>query len=155
MEVIIIAAMDPNRVIGKENKLPWDIPEDLQNFKKLTSGNTIVMGKNTFDSIGRPLPNRHNIVLSRSMGPREGIDVCKNIDEALEKGRSYGKDIFVIGGARVYEQMLAIADKLYLSHVKKEYEGDAFFPEFNKDEWEIEKREEHEAFEFVVYKRKQ
>jgi len=154
MAIYIIAAMTKNRVIGKDNKLPWHISEDLKNFKRLTTGNTVIMGRKTFDSIGKPLPNRHNVVVSRSVSVIEGVDVCHSFEEAMEKAKSYGKDIFVIGGGSVYALALPIADKMFISHVKKEYDGDTFFPEFNEADWDVESSEDHEEFELVVYVRK-
>ena len=149
--------MTKDRVIGRNNSLPWNIPEDMQNFKQLTTGNTVIMGRKTFESIPenfRPLPNRHNIIISRNMDAQEGIDVCKNVPKALEKAKSYGKEIFVIGGSSIYEQTLPLADKMYLSLVKKDYEGDTYFPNFNKDEWIIEDRKDFTEFEMVTYVRK-
>src|SRR3990172_100449 len=113
----IIVAMDKNRVIGKNNEIPWHISEEVMNFKKLTSGNTVIMGRKTFESIGRPLPDRNNIVVSTSMPQTAGIDVCNSFEESIIKAKSYGKDIFVIGGATVYEQALPLADKMYISYV--------------------------------------
>jgi len=138
MALYLIAAMTKKRVIGKDNKLPWHISEDLKNFKRLTSGNTVIMGRKTFDSIGKPLPNRHNIVVSRSVSAIDGVDVCHSFEDAVEKAKSYGKDIFVIGGNSMYGLALPMADKMFISHVKKEYEGDAYFPDWNQDEWEVE-----------------
>lgn len=152
--IAIIAAMAPNRAIGKDNKLPWRISEDLKNFKRLTSGNTVVMGRKTFESIGKPLPNRNNVVISSSFPATPGIDVCQTVDEALEKARSYRKDVFIIGGSSIYQQTIPLADKMYLSYVKKEYDGDTFFPEFDESEWKIESRENFAEFELVVYVRK-
>ena len=146
--------MTKERVIGKKNALPWYIPEDLKNFKRLTTGNTIIMGRKTFDSIGRPLPNRKNVVISRSMEKVEGVDVCKSVEEGLQKAESYGKDIFIIGGATIYQQTLPLAEKMYISHVIKDYDGDIYFTEFNKEEWSIESREEFDEFELVVYAKK-
>ena len=153
MKTIIIAAMTQNRVIGKDNSLPWNLPQDLQNFKKLTSGNTIVMGRKTFDSIGRALPNRNNIVISRSSLSIEGVDVCNSVASAIDKARSYGKDIFIIGGATIYEQILPLADKMILSFVKEDYQGDTFFPKFNKEDWIVENKEDFEKFEVVTYEK--
>lgn len=150
METIIIAAMTKDHVIGKDNNLPWHIPEDLKSFKNLTKGNTIIMGRKTYDSIGRPLPDRQNIVISRS-ADIQGVDVCKSTEDAMEKAREYGKDIFIIGGASIYEQMLPVADKMYLSIVKKEYEGDAYFPRFDESLWKIESKEDRGEFELVTY----
>ncbi len=150
----IIVAMDKNRVIGKNNRIPWHISEEVKNFKKLTTGNTVIMGRKTFESIGKPLPKRNNIVISSSMQQTQGIDVCKTIEEGIMKAKSYGKDIFIIGGGTVYEQTLSLADKMYISYVKGEYDGDAFFPEFDEKEWHIEKKEEFPDFELVIYVRK-
>jgi len=150
----IIVAMDKNRVIGKNNQLPWHISDELKNFKKFTTGNTILMGRKTFESIGRPLPNRNNVVISTSLQPTEGIDVCKNIEEGITKAKSYGKDIFIIGGAQIYKQMLPLVEKMYISYIKKEYDGDVFFPEFDENEWQIESRQDFPEFELVIYVRK-
>ncbi len=147
----IIVAMTKDRVIGKRNALPWYIPDDLKNFKKLTSGNTIMMGRKTFESIGKPLPNRNNIVISSSMQPVQGVDVCKDVNEALEKAKSYGKEIFVIGGAQIFEQTMDLVDKMYISHVKKDYEGDVRFPEVDLDGWNIESRQDFPDFVLVIY----
>ena len=150
----IIVAMDKNRVIGKNNQLPWHISDELKNFKKFTTGNTILMGRKTFESIGRPLPNRNNVVISTSLQPTEGIDVCKNIEEGITNAKSYGKDIFIIGGAQIYKQMLPLVEKMYISYIKKEHDGDVFFPEFDENEWQIESRQDFPEFELVIYVRK-
>jgi len=154
MEIIIIAGMDKNRIIGKGNELPWNIPEDLQNFKKLTAGNTIIMGRKTFQSIGRPLPKRNNIIITRSTEPVEGVDVCNSIEAALEKGKTYGKDIFIIGGATIYAQALPFTEKMILSHIHGTYQGDIYFPEFNKEDWEIINEEHFPQFDVLTYTKK-
>ena len=150
----IIVAMDKNRVIGKNNRIPWHISEEVKNFKELTSGNTVIMGRKTFESIGKPLPNRNNIVLSTSMSQLQGIDVCKTFEESIIRAKSYGKDIFIIGGAAVYEQAIPLAGKMFISYVKGEYDGDVYFPEFDEKEWHVEKKEAHSEFELLVYVRK-
>lgn len=152
--ITIVVAMTKKRVIGKDNQLPWHIPDDLKNFKRLTEGKTLIMGENTFYSIGKPLPNRNTVVLSATKKYIEGVDVCNSMEEALEKAKSYGKEIIIAGGAMVYEQMLPLADRMIISHMKKDYEGDRFFPEFDEKDWEIEKREDFPEFEVVYYKRK-
>lgn len=155
--VTVIAAMTNERVIGKDNSLPWRIPEDMQNFKKLTSGKTVIMGRKTFESIPekfRPLPNRHNVVISSNMPSQEGVDICASIPEALEKAKSYGKEVFIIGGASLYEQTLPLADRMHLSLVKNNYEGDSYFPKFNKDEWVVESKKDFQDFELVTYVKK-
>ena len=154
MNIILIAGMTKSRVIGKDNQLPWNISEDLQNFKKLTLEKTVLMGRKTFDSIGRPLPKRNNLVLSRSMPSQEGIIVCSSIEQSIEKAKQYNQDLFIIGGSTIYQQFLPYANKMYLSYIKQEYEGDTYFPEFNKEDWEIESTQDFQEFEFVVYRRK-
>jgi len=145
--ISIVAAMDKNQVIGEDNKIPWTIPNEMKKFKQLTSGNTIVMGRKTFESIGKPLPDRNNVVLSTTMQPTEGITVCRSIEDIPKN------NIFVIGGSQVYKQAIPLASKMYISYVKKKYKGDAFFPKFNKAEWRVESREDHPEFELVVYVR--
>lgn len=151
--VILIAAMTRDRVIGKGNRMPWRIPEEFKHFRKLTTGHTLIWGRKTFESAGR-LPKRNIVIVSRSLpAETEGVDVCRTLDEAIQKARSYGKDIFIAGGAEIYRQALPLADKLYLSYVKKDYDGDAYFPEFDESEWEIIKQEDHPDFTFVAYRR--
>lgn len=152
--IIIIVAMTMKGVIGRDNKLPWNIPEEMAHFRKLTQGSTVVMGRKTFESIGRPLPNRNNIIISRSELSIKGADVCHTVEEALNKAKSYNRDTFIIGGANIFEQTMPLADKMYISYIKKDYGGNIYFPAFDKSEWVIEKREDHPNFEFVVYRRK-
>ncbi|MFO7840886.1 MAG: dihydrofolate reductase [Fidelibacterota bacterium] len=152
--VIIIVAMTKQGVIGKGNALPWHLPEDLRHFKRETAGNTVIMGEKTYLSIGRPLPKRNNIVISPGLGSDDRITVCRDLDSALEKARLTGKKIFIIGGAYTYDKALPYADYLYISHVKKDYEGDVFFPKINFDDWIKESSEEYEDFIFTKYKRR-
>ncbi|HLC74484.1 MAG TPA: dihydrofolate reductase [Candidatus Nanoarchaeia archaeon] len=155
MEKIIIAAMTKwKQVIGKNNWLPWNIPEELKHFRTLTQGSTVIMGRKTYESINRPMPNRHNIVVSRSLLNIPLVDVCASLPEALQKAESYGKTIFIIGGSQIFKQALDdnVVDKMYISYLTKDYDGDTFFPVFNESDWVVEKREQHAEFEFVVYK---
>ena len=125
--ITLIAACSTNRVIGKNNTLIWKVPGDLKRFKELTSGHTVLMGRKTYESIGRPLPNRRNIILSRNKDlVVEGCLVYSNLLEVLEL---YKNDLFVIGGEEIYRQTLGYADKVELTLIHKDYEGDAFFPE--------------------------
>jgi len=112
------------------------------------------MGRKTFESIGRPLPNRHNIVISRSMQKRDGIETHATIESAINSAKKLNKEIFIIGGAEIYRQTLKYADRMILSHVDIEVDGDVFFPTFNKEEWDIESADSHELFEVVTYKRR-
>ena len=147
--VSLIAAAGLNNEIGKDNKLPWHIPDDLKNFKALTSGKVIVMGRKTWESLGyKPLPNRHHVILTRKQGGVPDIDGVLNLKgdmgsviEFLKKEvakKDYPKEIFIIGGAEIYQQALPYADKIYLSRVEAKVDGaDAFFPEIDRDEFKL------------------
>ena len=142
MKITLVAAIASNNVIGKENSLPWNIPEDLKRFKQMTSGHTILMGRKTFDSIGRPLPNRQNIVMTKDKNfEQEGIKVINDFDEALELIKESNEDIFVIGGSKIYELFEPVANSLAITRILKDFEGDAFFPDINWELWQIEKEE--------------
>ena len=127
--LIAIVAMSSNRVIGRDGTLPWHFPEDLKFFKRTTLGHPILMGRTTFESIGRPLPGRQNIVLSRTMQPREGITVIRDVSE-LAQHVPADSTVFVIGGAQVYGDLLPQCDGLYLTWIEQAYEGDTFLPPF-------------------------
>lgn len=137
----LIAAVAKNKVIGHKNGLPWRVPEDLKFFKAQTTGHAIVMGKKTFDSTGKPLPNRRNIVVSRRATAIEGAEVAGSIDEAIARARETDPDPFVIGGAEIYRAALPMATRLLITEIDQEPEGDTFFPDFPKDEWkEVERK---------------
>src|SRR3989344_7396528 len=153
--IIIIAAMTKRgRVIGKEGWLPWAIPAELALFRKLTRNSTVIMGRKTYEAINRALPERHNIVVSRSKYFIPDAEVCISIKSALKKAKSYGKNIFIIGGAEIYRVSMPFADKMYLSFIRKEYAGDTYFPAWDEREWLVEKKEDHPEFTVVVYGRK-
>ena len=149
----MIVASSENGVIGKDNTLPWKIPEDLKRFKKLTSGNTIVMGRKTFESIGRPLPNRRNIVLTKNRAWKvKGVEVIHDTRDVFD----IEEDVFIIGGEKVYEAFLPWADNLYLTLVKGDYEGDAFFPIDDIPKYYMMKRREEPSqggYSFIDYKK--
>ena len=157
--ITIIAAISKNGVIGDDNKLIWHLPEDLKRFKKLTSGNVVVMGRKTHESIGKALPNRLNIILSRDFYWNKplgnGCVVCHSIEEVLYKFKH--RDIFIIGGSQIYREFLPYADEMELTHIDKEFKGDTYFPEIGID-WVEESREtnSNEEFEyhFIKMKRK-
>ena len=130
-----IAAMSLNRVIGAGNKIPWHLPEDFKWFKQLTTGNVVVMGRKTFESIGKPLPNRETIVLSRSQFSYPGLRTISDLNEIDLQNET--REVFIVGGAQVYKQALPLCSDLYLTLVKREVEGDAFFPAF-EDRFELE-----------------
>ena len=145
-----IAAMSLNRVIGRDGKIPWHIPEDFQWFKRLTTGHVVLMGRKTFASLGKPLPNRTNVVLTRR-GPIAGVTTLRDLAE-LSASHFAPREIFVIGGAEIYAQLLPRCTDLYLSVVQREVAGDAFFPVF-EDCWElIEVPLHHPEFEVRHYR---
>ncbi|PTY37486.1 dihydrofolate reductase [Saccharospirillum sp. MSK14-1] len=166
MRIAMIWAMSENRVIGRDNKLPWYLPNDLKYFKQVTSGKPVIMGRKTYDSIGRPLPNRTNIVISRDTGFRaEGCQVVHSLDEALELAGAQlavngGDEVIVMGGAQIYAEALPRADRLYVTQVHATVEGDAFFPTIDFNAWQEQGREDFSAegpnpydYSFVVYDR--
>jgi len=131
---IIVAAAE-NNAIGKDNQLLWHLPADLKHFKALTTGHTIIMGRKTFDSIGKPLPHRRSIVISRDRELKiEGAEVVNTLNDALERGANES-EIFVIGGAEVYRLVMPFADKIYMTRVHQTMDGDAFFPEIDSEIW--------------------
>lgn len=151
--IIIISAVADNWVIGRKNGIPWHIPEDFKLFKSYTSGNVIIYGRKTFESLGfKPLLNRHNIVVSSTMGKTPGFDVCKSLPDALQRAKEYGKDIYICGGAQIYTEGMKYADKLYISHVKGEFEGDTHFPEISSG-WTVTREEKHDKFTFKEYEK--
>lgn len=140
----LIVAMSENRVIGVDNRLPWHIPEDLKRFKKITSGHAIIMGRKTFESIGKPLPNRTNIVITRNKDYLvEGVVTCFSLREAVEwAGRAPGsEEIFIIGGGEIFKEALPKAGRIYLTEVQWPFEGDAFFPAFEESAFREVSRE--------------
>ena len=152
--IAIITAMTKDKVIGKDGTLPWRIKEEMMHFMHTTLGSTVIMGRTSFESLKKPLRDRHNIVLTSQDITIPGVDVVHDVESALSKAKSYGKDIYVTGGSVVYRQFLPLADKMIISYIKKFYPGDTYFPDFDVNEWEIEKKEEHSEFDIVYYKRK-
>ncbi len=157
----IIAAVSKNGIIGADGKIPWDIPEDKAYFKKITSGNIVIMGRRTFEEIGYPLPNRYNIIVSEKKNFHdENLITAKSLDEALNIAHIYGQknnieEIFFCGGEKIYKQGLELAQRIYITEINREYEGDTFFPKFNTVEFRLLKRiclRDSELF-FCVYER--
>lgn len=150
-KLIGIVAMTAQRVIGKDNDLPWHLPEDLQFFKRTTSGHVIVMGRKTFESIGRPLPKRRNVVLTRdTQWSHEGVDVVHTIEE-MRALLADDEQAYIIGGSQIYAALLDELDELLVSQVSEEYEGDAYFPAFKEGFVEAEVVEEYAAFRVVRF----
>ena len=158
MEIILIAAVDKNLAIGKNGQIPWKIKEDLKFFKEKTEGTSIIMGRSTFDSIGRPLPNRKNIVMTRSPRNRKGVIEVGSREEALKKASQFSKDVNVIGGEYIYKEFLPLATKLLITEIDIEViSPDAFFPKWDKKQWrEVSRKHSSENglnYSFVEYLR--
>lgn len=137
MKISIIVAAATNNVIGRDGELPWRLPEDLKRFKRLTIGKPVIMGRLTYESIGKPLPARRNIVLSARKGLN--IDGCEVVDtpDAAIRLAGDAEEVMVIGGGGVYVQMLPMADRIYMTRINATFDGDTFFPELNNDEWRV------------------
>lgn len=147
--IITIAAISSNGVIGIDNKLPWHLPADILRFKQLTTNNTVVMGRKTFESIGRPLPRRKNIILSRnSEWEHTGVTKIGNLSEI---DKSDDEKIFIIGGSQIYNEYINISDVLEITLIDKEFEGDSFFPKIDKNIWIESKRESFKNDEFEYH----
>ena len=157
MSINIIAAMTEDGVIGSNRNIPWKIPEETRLFKELTTGNIVIMGRNTWESLPskfRPLPNRTNIIISTTMREQEDAIVCRTVQEAVQKTHEYPGEVFCIGGAQIYAAMLPLANALHISWIKKRYEGDTYFPEIKTDEWNLTETKEFEEFTYKQYIRK-
>lgn len=151
MIVSLVAAAAENNVIGRDNALIWRMPADMKFFKNLTTGHTVIMGRKTYESMGRPLPNRKNIIITRNKEYKaEGCDVFSSFSDVLWRFKSE-KEIFVIGGAEIYRQFMNSADKIYLTRIHYSFVGDAFFPEITTSEWYEAKRQDFAADEKNPY----
>jgi dihydrofolate reductase len=157
MRLSAIVAMAANRCIGKDNTLPWRLPADLKRFKQLTLGHTLIMGRKTYESIGRPLPGRTTIVVTRQRDyAPEGVRVAHSLEQALELARG-DDEVFIAGGADLYRQALERVRRLYLTRIDREYPGDTFFPELELSGWRLVTEEHHPAtdteppFSFLTY----
>jgi len=158
MIISIIAAIGNNNVIGNKNSLPWSLPADMEHFKELTLGKPIIMGSNTFESIGKPLFNRDNIVLAKDINYQaSGCKIAQTLEQAIALAEESSfekknKEVMICGGASVYAQFLPKADRMYLTFIYSDFEGDSFFPDFNKEEWEEKEKITHEPDEKNSYK---
>ena len=153
----LIVAVDRQHGIGVNNTLPWRLPEDLAFFKRVTSGHAIIMGRKTFDAIGRPLPNRHNIVVSRNADwSADGVDRAASLAEAIAMAGE--GEVFIIGGAQIYRDAIAVADRLVVTEIDAVFACDAFFPAIDPSQWQVESRETYHSdsngwnYSFVMYR---
>lgn len=158
-EIVIVAAVAANGVIGKDGAVPWDLPEDLRRFKETTLGSPVIMGRLTFESIearlGGPLPGRTNVVLTRgSPDLPDDVVVAGSVAEALDEASERDDIVYVIGGATVYEAFLPRADRLLLTEIDREYRGDTTFPAWDREEWTELERDERDGYAFVEYVRR-
>ena len=159
MKIIIIVAVAQNGVIGRANgEMPWHVKEDFQHFKKTTMGFPIIMGRKSFESLGKPLKGRENIVVTRNPNLKYDFDTVKiffSLNSAIDHYKSLNKEkVFITGGGEIYRQSIHIADEMIISHMKFDAEGEIKFPDFNIDDWEITSKEDKEQFEIVNYSRK-
>lgn len=159
MNISMIAAVGKNNELGKDNKLIWRLPEDLKYFRKVTDGHAIIMGRKTFESLPKMLPNRKHIILSSNNNFPSELEVYKSIKELLDRVKQSNEEVFIIGGGSIYEQLLKYTTSLYLTEIDAECpEADVYFPKFNKEEWEkaiLNKKNENSInYEQVLYRRK-
>ena len=160
-ELTIIAAVSINNVIGNKNKLIWNLPNDLKRFKKLTTGHSIIMGRKTFDSLTNPLPDRDNIVITRSTNySNPGIKVCSSIEDAMSLTKTDTQP-FIIGGGEIYSQTINMVDKIELTRVHEKFDGDAYFPEIPLDIFELINEEKYSSdsenefdYSYLTYKKR-
>ena len=154
MTITVLAAVGANRAIGRNGDMPWHLPQDLAHFKATTMGHTMVMGRKTYDAIGRALPGRRTIVITRQKGwHAPGVEVAHSLADALALAGP--TEVFVIGGGQVYQEAMPFADQMMLTEIEQSPEADVFFPEFDLDHWHEVVRERHDGFAFVTYVRRQ
>ena len=161
MTLSLVVAASSNNVIGRDGGLPWHLPDDLRQFKRLTTGKAVIMGRSTYESIGRPLPDRRNIVMTRNADyVADGCDVVSSVSEAIDALEG-AEEAMIIGGAQVYRDFLPLADRIYLTRVQAEVEGDTYFPEIDEATWRLVSSEHHGAdekhryaFDVMVFERR-
>lgn len=156
--ISLMVAHDPDRVMGLNNDLPWHIPEDLAYFKEKTMGKAMVMGRKTYESIGRPLPGRLSIVVTRNkeFSAADGVVVVHDLEEAIEKASAHAEEVMIIGGAEIFKLSMEVADRLYITEIGQHFEGDTFFPEYHSG-WQLTEKTEvmtsknGTTFSYLVY----
>jgi dihydrofolate reductase len=146
MIVSIVVAVAQNNAIGKDNKLLWHLPKDLKHFKEITTGGTVIMGRKTYDSVGRPLPNRRNIIITRQQIEIAGCEVVNSVEAALDLCRDEA-EVFIVGGAEIYKQAMPLTDRIFLTIVHENFEADTYFPEIKEDIWKQTDRQDYEPDE--------
>jgi dihydrofolate reductase len=158
MAINLIVASSQNGVIGKDGKMPWNLPEDLKRFKEITDGSIVIMGRKTFESIGKPLSNRYNFVISKNENYLPGVFCFNSVDSAIDGAIRWFPeyDIFVIGGASIYQQFLerGLVNRIYQTLIKKDFEGDTFF-NFDKENWKIIERQDSDECSYITWEKNQ
>ncbi|WP_099158307.1 dihydrofolate reductase [Virgibacillus ndiopensis] len=161
--ISLLLAMDRNQLIGSQNDLPWHLPSDLKFFKEVTTGHTIIMGRKTYESIGKPLPNRVNVVITRNQAEYpEKVKVIDNIETVLDWNRNHpSEEFFIIGGGTIFDQVLPHADRMYITYIDEIFDGEIYFPKFSFEDWNLTSKEKGEKNEknpydyyFLQYDRK-
>jgi dihydrofolate reductase len=150
MIITIVVAIASNNAIGKNNQLLWHLPNDLKHFKDITTGHTVIMGRKTFDSVGKPLPRRRNIIITRQNLLIDGCEVVHSLDAAMAICKN-GEEVMIIGGAEIYREALPLTNRIYLTIVHQDFGGDTFFPEIDYTKWKETAREEHQPDEKHLY----
>jgi dihydrofolate reductase len=153
LDIYVIVAMTGERIIGNDNKIPWHIPDDLKMFKQLTTGNVVIMGRRTFESIGKPLPNRHNIIISNTMPPVAGAEIYSCFDDGIRRAKELDRKIFCIGGEKIYKKAIEVANFMYISWINDNYDGDTKFPDFDLCDWELVDNVTFKEFSLCYYKK--
>jgi dihydrofolate reductase len=152
--VVLVAAVAANGVIGLDGEIPWELPEDLKHFRATTTGNTVVMGRRTYEGIGRPLPYRTNVVVTRQQGwTADGVFVASSVPEAIALAEDFDGDVMVIGGAGIYQAAMEHADVQVITEVHLSPAGDTYYPQFDADDWTETRREPRDGFDFVWLER--
>ena len=152
--VVLVAAVAANGVIGLDGDIPWSLPADLRHFRATTTGNTVVMGRRTYESIGHPLPYRTNVVITRQPDwHADGVFVAHSVDQAIALAADFDGDVMVIGGGHIYADAMPLADEQVLTEVHAEPAGDTYYPAFRREEWTETRREPHDGYDFVWLER--
>ena len=153
-QIIIISAIAANGAIGYQGGLPWDIPKEFERFLHFIGGQSIITGRKSYAHSHKKLTSKHNLLLSHSLTKIENAMVFDSLDTALQKAQTLGKTIYITGGRQVYQEAFALADKMYLSFIRKEYQGDVFFPKFDETKWTIRQKIPFEEYDFVIFDKK-
>ncbi len=151
--ISLVAAMTRTHVIGKGDRLPWSIKEEVKHYRHIVKGKTVIMGRRTFEMMKGNLPGSHNIVVAHDALEYPRTKSCQTVEDAIRLAKSYSTAVYILGGQSIFEQALPFADTMQLSFIKKNYEGDKFFPKFSMKEWRVESREDFLEFEYVIFKR--